>query len=77
MKATKPISAGDEIFNDYGPLPRSDLLRMYGYVSDSYSQYDIVEIPTDLIQDVAADLSTNSGDPQLKKAVSWIWTTSY
>src|SRR2546423_133597 len=44
MKATRSIAAGDEIFNDYGSLPRSDLLRMYGYVADSYAQYDVVEL---------------------------------
>jgi SET domain-containing protein 6 len=43
MKAIKPIKAGEELFNDYGPLPRSDLLRRYGYTSDRYSQYDVVE----------------------------------
>ena len=45
MKALKPINAGEEIFNDYGPLPRSDLLRRYGYITDNYAQYDVVEIP--------------------------------
>jgi N-lysine methyltransferase SETD6 len=53
MKATKPIKAGDEIFNDYGPLPRSDLLRMYGYITDNYAQYDVVELKHDLLVDVA------------------------
>jgi SET domain-containing protein 6 len=53
MKATRSIRAGDEIFNDYGPLPRSDLLRMYGYVTDSYAQYDVVEISSQAIYDVA------------------------
>ncbi|CAE7009231.1 hypothetical protein CFE70_001701 [Pyrenophora teres f. teres 0-1] len=52
MKALKPIQAGEEIFNDYGPLPRSDLLRRYGYVTDNYAQYDVVEIPTDLVSEV-------------------------
>ncbi|KAH7087597.1 hypothetical protein FB567DRAFT_442801 [Paraphoma chrysanthemicola] len=50
MKALKPIRAGEEIFNDYGPLPRSDLLRRYGYVTDNYAQYDVVEIPMDLVE---------------------------
>lgn len=44
MKAIAPIKAGEEIFNDYGPLPRSDLLRMYGYVTPNYAQFDIVEL---------------------------------
>ena len=53
MKALKPIRAGEEIFNDYGPLPRSDLLRRYGYVTDNYAQYDVVEMPFDLVAQTA------------------------
>ncbi|RDW83914.1 ribosomal lysine N-methyltransferase [Aspergillus mulundensis] len=49
MKAIKPIRAGEEIFNDYGEIPRSDLLRRYGYVTDNYASYDVVELPLDLI----------------------------
>jgi SET domain-containing protein 6 len=49
MKALKPIKAGEEIFNDYGPLPRSDLLRRYGYITDNYAQYDVAEIPAEEI----------------------------
>ncbi|KAK5001988.1 hypothetical protein LTR28_011972 [Elasticomyces elasticus] len=41
MKALKPIQAGEEIFNDYGPLPRADLLRRYGYITDNYKVYQI------------------------------------
>ncbi|KAJ5248947.1 hypothetical protein N7468_000398 [Penicillium chermesinum] len=44
MKAIKPIQQGEEIFNDYGEIPRADLLRRYGYVTDNYAQYDVVEI---------------------------------
>ena len=53
MKATRSISAGDEIFNDYGPLPRSDLLRTYGYITDNYAHYDVVELSSQAIYDVA------------------------
>ena len=49
MTAIKPIKKGSEILNDYGPLPRSDLLRRYGYITDEYKQYDIVEIATSSI----------------------------
>lgn len=51
MRAIKPIRAGEEIFNDYGQLPRSDLLRRYGYITPNYVQYDVVEIPRQLIID--------------------------
>lgn len=46
MRATRPISAGQEILNDYGELPRADLLRRYGYTTDNYAAYDLVEIST-------------------------------
>lgn len=49
MKAIKPIKASEEIFNDYGPLPRSDLLRRYGYVTGNYAQYDVVEFSFDVV----------------------------
>ncbi|KAL5121666.1 Ribosomal lysine N-methyltransferase 4 [Pleosporales sp. CAS-2024a] len=60
MKALKTISAGEEIFNDYGPLPRSDLLRRYGYVTDNYAQYDVVEINMDLVTDVTTAAGVHS-----------------
>jgi N-lysine methyltransferase SETD6 len=58
MKATKDVKAGEEIFNDYGALPRSDLLRMYGYITDNYAPFDVVEISVNLIEEVAASSGT-------------------
>lgn len=49
MKSLSPIAAGDEIFNDYGELPRSDLLRRYGYVTPEYAAFDVAELSCDLI----------------------------
>jgi SET domain-containing protein 6 len=46
MRAIKSIIAGEEIFNDYGQLPRSDLLRRYGYVTENYKAFDVAEICT-------------------------------
>lgn len=57
MKALKPIRVGEEILNDYGPLPRSDLLRRYGYITDNYAQYDVMEMSMDLV----AELATANG----------------
>lgn len=47
MRTIKPISSGEELFNDYGSLPRSDLLRRYGYITDQYAIYDVVELLTE------------------------------
>ena len=65
MRATKPIMPAEEIFNDYGPLPRSDLLRMYGYVTDNYAQYDVVEFEHDLLVEI-------SGMRDSKKNAAWL-----
>lgn len=55
MKAIKAIKAGEELFNDYGPLPRADVLRRYGYVTDNYAKYDVVEVSLDLIKRTAME----------------------
>lgn len=47
MRTIKPIAKGEEIFNDYGELPRADLLRRYGYVTENYAPFDVVEISTE------------------------------
>ncbi|KAI7696321.1 SET domain protein [Hortaea werneckii] len=44
MKSIQPIKAGEELFNDYGPLPNADVLRRYGYTTENYSKYDVVDI---------------------------------
>jgi hypothetical protein len=69
MKATRPIRAGDEIFNDYGPLPRSDLLRMYGYITDNYAQYDVVELSLQVIYDAAEEMGTKCKRPRTSVSV--------
>ncbi|SLM39026.1 SET domain [Lasallia pustulata] len=57
MVALKPIRKGEEIFNDHGPLPRSDLLRRYGYVTDNYKKYDVVELRSGTVVQLAAEHS--------------------
>ena len=67
MKSIKPINKGEQIFNDYGPLPRSDLLRMYGYITDQYAQYDVVEIDFSSIAQIAHSTSKESQTDWEKK----------
>lgn len=57
MVALKSIRKGEEILNDYGPLPRSDLLRRYGYVTDNYKEHDVVELGSGKIVQLAAEYS--------------------
>ncbi|CAM1507847.1 Fc.00g046950.m01.CDS01 [Cosmosporella sp. VM-42] len=52
--ALRPIKAGEEILNYYGPHPNSELLRRYGYVTEKHSRYDVVEIPWSLVENVMA-----------------------
>jgi len=56
MKSIKAIKKGEQIYNDYGSLPRADVLRRYGYVTEEYAKYDVVELSTDLIAEVAKSL---------------------
>ncbi|EOD47701.1 putative set domain-containing protein [Neofusicoccum parvum UCRNP2] len=71
MEAIMDIKAGDEIFNDYGSLPQSDLLRRYGYVTPNYAQYDVVEIPTDLILETFK-AETKTSDEEVDEKLSYL-----
>ncbi|KAI1263536.1 SET domain-containing protein [Xylariaceae sp. FL1019] len=44
VTSIRPISAGSEVLNYYGPLGNSELLRRYGYVTEHHARYDVVEI---------------------------------
>lgn len=70
MVALKSIRQGEEIFNDYGQLPRSDLLRRYGYVTDRYKNWDVVEISVDLVFRVVFDRH-RFDDESKKQRVNW------
>ena len=68
MKAIKPVNKGKELFNDYGPLPRADALRRYGYVTHNYAKYDVVEVSLQLIKRTAIqelEVSEQSLDARL------------
>lgn len=62
VTALRPISAGEEILNYYGPHPNSELLRRYGYVTPKHSRYDVVEIPWDLVQSILNEQLSLSDD---------------
>ncbi|SPJ80208.1 related to RMS1 - regulatory protein [Fusarium torulosum] len=50
VTSLRPIKAGEEILNYYGPHPNSELLRRYGYVTEKHSRYDVVEIPWNVVE---------------------------
>ena len=63
MKASRPIAAGEEVLIDYGAIPRADLLRRYGFASDDYAQYDVVELSLSNVCQ-AAGLSSDDVESQ-------------
>ncbi|KAL1945928.1 hypothetical protein VTO73DRAFT_1930 [Trametes versicolor] len=76
MVSTKPIKAGEQIWNTYGDPPNSDLLRRYGHVdlvplsaplSGLGNPGDVVEVRADLIVSVAAKKVKHD----LKERVDW------
>jgi SET domain-containing protein 6 len=70
------LAAGTEILNYYGPLPSSELLRRYGYVTSEHSRYDVVELPWSLVRSaLAAQLGL--AENLLKKAVSHMVSECY
>lgn len=66
MRTIKPIAKGEEIFNDYGQLPRADLLRRYGYATDNYAPFDVAEISTQSILDRFTGPALQELDPSLQ-----------
>ncbi len=75
MASLRPIKAGDEVLNYYGPLPNSDLLRRYGYTSVKHQAHDVVEIKWSIILD-AAKVELGLGDLELSEAVgllTFLW----
>ena len=63
------VKAGDEIFNTHGELPRADLLRRYGYISESYKIWDVVEIYSNKILEVVR-AHTELSEPRIAERVS-------
>ncbi|KAG8779640.1 hypothetical protein FRC12_023999 [Ceratobasidium sp. 428] len=68
MITTKPIAAGEQIWNTYGDPPNSDLLRRYGYVDALGTGLDIVELKGNTIVEWAA---TSLSEVDQKERVDW------
>jgi N-lysine methyltransferase SETD6 len=43
--SVRRIKTGQEVLNHYGSLSNGELLRRYGYVTETHSVYDIAELP--------------------------------
>ncbi|KAG8779728.1 hypothetical protein FRC12_023887 [Ceratobasidium sp. 428] len=68
MITTKPIAAGEQIWNTYGDPPNSDLLRRYGYVDALGTGLGIVELKGNTIVECAA---TSLSEVDQKERVDW------
>ncbi|KIY70636.1 SET domain-containing protein [Cylindrobasidium torrendii FP15055 ss-10] len=62
MISTKPIKAGEQIWNTYGDLPNSELLRRYGHVDllplpngKKGNPGDVVELPANIVAAVVTE----------------------
>lgn len=69
VTSLKPIPAGQEILNYYGPLCNGELLRRYGYVTPVHARYDVVELPWNLVLSVLKE-KLRLDDTTWGKAVS-------
>lgn len=70
------IPAGAEILNYYGPLPTSELLRRYGYVTPEHQRYDVVDIPWSTVRNALQEQLGISNDSwrQLASQVTYFAT---
>jgi SET domain-containing protein 6 len=65
MRSIKSIAKGEQIYNTYGNLPNSDLLRRYGYVLPD-SKDNIVEISADLIIGTISNLDQEAVERRIE-----------
>lgn len=72
MVASKAIKKGEEILNDYGQRPRSDLLRRYGYITNNGKEWDVVELDFETVFQVASEYSSLLGTDREKRVFSQI-----
>lgn len=69
MRAIKDIPKGEQVYNTYGELPNSDLLRRYGYAEAGGTEFDVVEVSTETMGRAIVDLKLSSSE-KVKQAIS-------
>jgi len=61
----RPIQAGEEILNYYGPLSNGELLRRYGYTSPLHRRFDVAEVPWSyVLAGLESELGLSSADTE-------------
>ncbi|KAH7924236.1 SET domain-containing protein [Leucogyrophana mollusca] len=78
MVSTKPIKAGEQIWNTYGDPPNSELLRRYGHVDlvslpqgGEGNLADIVELRADLVVSVVTGHAPSTGLANTQERIDW------
>ncbi|OQV17500.1 putative N-lysine methyltransferase setd6 [Hypsibius exemplaris] len=62
MLCTKPIAAGEEVFNTYGEISSEEMLYLYGYAEEGPpNPHEEVFIPSEYIKDVIYHAATTDG----------------
>lgn len=60
MRAIKPISKGEQVYNTYSDHPNAEILRRYGYVEQQGSAHDFAEISLETIKKYFAESTSLS-----------------
>ncbi|KAJ3519890.1 hypothetical protein NMY22_g12996 [Coprinellus aureogranulatus] len=78
MVATRPIKAGEQIWNTYNDLPNSELLRRYGHVDllplsngSQGNPGDVVEMPATVVVDAAKETRPIMTEEALTERIDW------
>ncbi|KAG7827192.1 hypothetical protein KL920_004852 [Ogataea angusta] len=69
MTATKDIQKGEQIYNIYGELPNSEILRKYGYVELPASKYEFAELPLTVIKQTFVNNYISSLDSKIRETL--------
>ncbi|KAH3666878.1 hypothetical protein OGAPHI_003327 [Ogataea philodendri] len=69
MTATKDIKKGEQIFNIYGELPNSEILRKYGYVEVPASKYDFAELSLSVIKQTFVGKYLSQFDNEVRESL--------
>lgn len=69
MRTIKKIPKGEQVYNTYGELPNSDLLRRYGYVESGGTEFDVVEIGTRLMAKIIDSTHDNQSNVSAESIV--------
>ncbi|KAG6891484.1 hypothetical protein C0992_005622 [Termitomyces sp. T32_za158] len=78
MVSTKPIKAGEQIWNTYGDLPNAELLRRYGHVDllplpggGIGNPGDVVEIRGDVALSIILQTSPSLSEDFMRERIDW------